>query len=47
MEIEIPAWLYELLLIEAAQTDSAIEDIAEFAFRNFIELSDILRIPTA
>jgi len=37
MEIEIPAWLYELLLIEAAQTDSAIEDIAESAFRKFIE----------
>lgn len=37
MEIEIPAWLYELLLIEAAQTDSAIEDIAESAFRKFLE----------
>ena len=35
MEIEIPAWLYEMLLIEAAQTDSAIEDIAESAFRKF------------
>ena len=28
MEIEIPAWLYELLLIEAAETDSAVEEIA-------------------
>ena len=28
MEIEIPTWLYELLLIKAAQTDSAIEEIA-------------------
>ena len=37
MEIEIPTWLYELLLIEAAQTDSAIEDIAESAFRKFVE----------
>ena len=37
MEIEIPVWLYELLLIEAAETDSAIEDIAESAFRKFIE----------
>ncbi len=37
MEIEIPAWLYEMLLIEAAQTDSTIEDIAESAFRNYIE----------
>ncbi len=37
MEIEIPAWLYELLLIEAAQTGSAIEDIAESAFRKYLE----------
>ncbi len=37
MEIEIPVWLYELLLKEAAETDSAIEDIAESAFRKFIE----------
>ncbi len=28
MEIEIPIQLYELLLIEAAQTDSAVEEIA-------------------
>lgn len=37
MEIEIPAWLYELLLIKTAQTDSAIEEIAEFAFRKYME----------
>ena len=37
MEIEIPAWLYELILIEAAQTDSAVEEIAESAFRKLIE----------
>lgn len=37
MEIEIPTWLYELLLIEAAQTDSAVEEIAESAFRKYIE----------
>lgn len=37
MEIEIPAGLYELLLIESAETGSAIEDIAESAFRKFIE----------
>ena len=37
MEIEISVWLYELLLIEAAETDSAIEDIAESAFRRFLE----------
>ena len=36
MEIEIPAWLYELLLIEAAETDSAVEQIAESAFRKFL-----------
>ena len=36
MEIEIPAWLYELLLIEAAQTDSAIEEIAESAFKKYL-----------
>ncbi len=40
MEIEIPAWLYELLLIEAAQTDSAVEEIAETAFRKFMERTD-------
>ncbi len=37
MDIEIPAQLYELLLIEAAQTDSTVEKIVELAFRNFIE----------
>ena len=40
MEIEIPAWLYELLLIEAAETDSAVEEIAESAFRKFLERTD-------
>ena len=37
MEIEIPTWLYELLLIEAAQTDSAVEEIAKFALKKYIE----------
>lgn len=37
MEIEIPAWLYEMLLTEAAETGSAVEEIAEFCFRKFIE----------
>ena len=37
MGIEIPAGLYELLLIEAAKTGSAVEEIAESAFRKFIE----------
>ena len=40
MEIEIPAWLYELLLIEAARTDSAVEEIAESAFRKFMERNE-------
>ena len=40
MEIEILMQLYELLLIEAAQTDSAVEQIAESAFRKFIERTD-------
>ena len=37
MEIEIPTWIYELLLIEAAQTDSAVEEIAESVFRKYME----------
>ena len=40
MEIEIPTWLYELLLIEAAQTGSAIEDIAESAFIKYLERNE-------
>ncbi|MDE6725950.1 MAG: hypothetical protein K2J79_10150 [Ruminiclostridium sp.] len=40
MEIEIPAWLYELLLIKVAQTDSAVEEIAEFVLRKFMERKD-------
>ncbi len=37
MEIEIPTQLYELLLIEAAKTDSAVEEIAESAFRKLLK----------
>ena len=40
MEIEIPIQLYELLLKEAAETGSAVEEIAESAFRNYIERND-------
>ena len=40
MEIEIPEWLYELLLIRVAETDSAVEQIAESAFRKFMERMD-------
>ncbi len=37
MEIEIPVWLYDMLLNEASETGSTIEEIAESAFRNYIE----------
>ncbi len=40
MEIEIPTRLYELLLIEAAKTGYAVEEIAERCFKNFIERTD-------
>ena len=40
MEIEIPTQLYELLLIEAAKTGSAIEEIAELCFKKFMERVD-------
>lgn len=36
MEIEIPTWLYQLLLIEAVETGSAVEEIAESAFRKYL-----------
>ena len=37
MEIEIPTQLYELLLIEAAKTGSAAEEIVEHCFKEFME----------
>lgn len=37
MEIEIPIWIYEMLLIEAAETGSAIEEIAESVFKKYLE----------
>ena len=37
MEIEIPTQLYELLLIEAAKTGSAVEEIVELCLKKFIE----------
>ena len=40
MEIEIPVQLYELLLIEAAKTGSAVEEIAELCFKKFMERND-------
>lgn len=40
MEIEIPTQFYELLLKEAAERDSAVEEIAESAFRNYMERNE-------
>ena len=40
VEIEIPTQLYELLLIEAAKTGSAVEEIAELCFKKFMERND-------
>ena len=40
MEIEIPTQLYELLLIEAAKTGSAVEEIVELYFKKFMERVD-------
>ena len=40
MDIEIPILLYELLLKEAAETGSAVEEIAESAFRNYMERNE-------
>lgn len=39
MEIEIPKYLYEMLLIEAARTDSTIEKVVELCFKKFMERS--------
>lgn len=40
LEIEIPEWLYEMLLNEAAETGSAIEEITGLCFRKLIERND-------
>lgn len=40
MEIEIPTPFYELLLKEAAKRDSTVEEIAEIAFRNYMERNE-------
>lgn len=37
VEIEIPIQLYELLLIETTKTGSAVEEIMERCFKNFLE----------
>lgn len=36
MGIEIPKILYELLLTEAAKTGSAVEEIVEFCFKQYL-----------
>lgn len=40
MEIEIPTQFYELLLKEAAERDSAVEEIVESAFRKYMERNE-------
>lgn len=40
MDIEIPTELYELLLKEAAEKNSSVEEIAESAFRNYMERNE-------
>lgn len=40
MEIEIPKYLYEMLLIEAARTGFTIEKVVELCFKKFMERSD-------
>lgn len=40
MEIEIPTQFYELLLKEAAERESAVEEIADSAFRNYMERNE-------
>lgn len=40
MDIEIPTELYELLLKGAAERDFSVEEIAEFAFRNYMERNE-------
>lgn len=37
MEIEIPKYLYEMLLIEAARTGFTIEKVVELCFKKFME----------
>ncbi len=37
MEIEIPKQLYELILIQAAQTGLTVEEVVEQIFRKFME----------
>lgn len=40
MDIEIPTQFYELLLKEAAERESAVEEIVESAFRKYMERNE-------
>jgi len=40
VEIEISTQFYELLLKEAIETGFAVEEIAESAFRNYMERNE-------
>ena len=35
MEIEIPAWLSEALLLSAAETECTVEEIVEHAIKSY------------
>ena len=37
MEIEIPAWLSEALLLSAAETECTVEEIVEHAIKSYLE----------
>lgn len=40
MEIKIPSAFFELLLIQAAETELTVEEIVERAIKNYIERTD-------
>ena len=40
MEIEIPAPLYDPLLIQAAEQEISVEELAERAIKNYMERAD-------
>ena len=41
MEIEIPAWLSEALLLSAAETECTVEEIVEHAIKSYLERNDV------
>ncbi len=40
MDVEISSQLYELLLIQAAESGLTVEELVSFAFGNYIKESD-------